>query len=471
MSYPNIIEGFKGKKVLVVGDLILDRYDYGDVDRVSPEAPVPVLKVEREESRPGGAANVAVNVASLGGRPFLFGSVGGIEGEELKEMLVSADVRFFPSYHGQTTVKTRFVGPRGYQLLRVDRENTAPKQLDHLPPKVLEETLSESDLVVVSDYAKGVVTRELLEKLEKSEKRILCDPSPKNMLAYRRFALLTPNENEALKMAGVDDVREAGEILRKRYKSDVVITRGREGMLVFPFGGDVSNIPATPREVYDVSGAGDTVISAFALSMASGASLEEAAVIANHAAGIVIEKVGTSRVWLSELERSLFGGEEKIKTKEELKDILVREKASGRTIVWTNGCFDLVHPGHVRSLEEAKSLGDVLVVGLNSDESVRRLKGKERPFVREWDRAKVLSGFGSVDYVVIFPEEGDEVDTAERMLDFLRPHVYAKAGDYDLGSMHQGERRVMKKNGGDIRFVRFVDGYSTSDMANRIRGS
>jgi D-beta-D-heptose 7-phosphate kinase/D-beta-D-heptose 1-phosphate adenosyltransferase len=386
-------------------------------------------------------------------------------------MLVSAGVKLFLSYHGQTTIKTRFVGPRGHQLLRVDREDTAPKQLDHLPPHVLKEKLSESNIVVVSDYAKGVVTRELLEKLEKSGKRILCDPSPKNMGVYRRFSLLTPNGKEAMEMAGVDDVRKAGEILQKRYESEVVITRGREGMLVFPFGGDVSNIPATPREVYDVSGAGDTVISAFALSLASGASLEEAAIIANHAAGIVIEKVGTSRVWLSELERSLFGGEEKIKTKEELKDILEREKANGRKIVWTNGCFDLIHKGHVTSLEEAKSLGDVLVVGLNSDNSVRRLKGEKRPFVREWDRAKVLSGFGSVDYVVIFPEEGDEIDTAERMLDFLQPHVYAKAGDYSLESMHQGERRVMEKNGGDIRFVRFVERYSTSDMAKRIRGS
>lgn len=399
MSYLKILNKFKGRKIPIAGDLILDKYVFGGVSRVSPEAPVPILKEEREEFRPGGAANVAVNIASLGGRPFLFGTRGyDNEGEKLKELLDSAGVEFFPSYHGKTTRKTRFVGPRGHQLLRSDREDTTPKHLGH---PALEKKLSESDLVVVSDYAKGVVTRELLGKLEQSGKKILCDPAPTNVGIYKKFFLITPNEAEALEMAGVDEVRKAGNVLRRRYGSNVVVTRGGEGILVFPLKGEVVNVPATSREVYDVSGAGDTVVSAFALSMASGANLEEAANIANHAAGVVVEKIGTSRVGLSELERSLSGSEQKVKTKEELKDILDRERTRGKKIVWTNGCFDLIHPGHVEYLEEAKSLGDVLVVGLNSDRSVRRLKGQGRPKIQEQARAKVLSGFESVDYIVI----------------------------------------------------------------------
>jgi len=462
----DIISGFKGKRIVVVGDVMLDQFIDGKVERISPEAPVPVVKVSSEKCVPGGAANVAVNISALEGKVSLFGFRGNDwAGQKLSSLVRQSGINFYPTISGTTTRKVR-ISPQNHNLMRLDYEEDAPRRLYR--PELMSE-VDNCDIVVVSDYAKGVASKELMDKLIGCGKRVVVDPKPRNFSFYKGVFLVKSNEKEALEISGVEDgnVHEAGRNIREKAGSNVLVTRGSKGMLLFGInnGNGVREFPSLAKEVYDVTGAGDSVISALALSLASGASLEDAVILSNHAAGIVIGKRGTASLSRRELEREIFKDEEKIKTREELGEIIKNYQGRGRKVVWTNGCFDILHEGHIRYLRKASGLGDLLVVGLNSDDSIRRLKGSDRPIRSQEARSEVLAGLGCVDYVTIFDE-----DSATRALDKLRPDIYVKADDYNLGTMNQEERRVIEGYMGRIIFIPIEVKVSTSGIVKKIRG-
>jgi D-beta-D-heptose 7-phosphate kinase/D-beta-D-heptose 1-phosphate adenosyltransferase len=457
-----ILSEFRRKNVVVIGDIMLDHYLRGEITRLSPEAPVPVVNFKMESFNAGGAGNVAANVASLGARPFLFGIVGkDSAGQKLREILEHIPVPFFPYDEGITTEKIRVIGGKQH-IVRIDKEDTIPKN-PFFP--YLRECLAKCDIVIVSDYAKGTINEEIMQELKRSGKRILVDPKPRNMRLYTEGFLIKLNEKESLEATGANDVNRAGEILREKCASNIIITRGEKGMLLFPLNGSKVEVPTNPKEVYDVVGAGDTVIAVLALAVSSGASLEDSCILANYAAEIKVGKAGTSPVNISELEGMLMRSGSKIKTKSQMKEIIESARARRKKVVWTNGCFDLLHQGHVRYLSKARELGDLLVIGLNSDSSVRQLKGPERPLIAQEARAEVLAALACVDYVTIFDET-----QATSFLDYLRPDIFVKAGDYDINKIDQSERKVVECYGGKIMFIPVEVDISTTKIVERIRG-
>ncbi len=459
-----IIKQFPEKKITVVGDLMLDKYIYGSVQRISPEADVPVLKVDREVYDLGGAANVASNIRALGGAVCIFGFVGNDEnGDRIKNLLSERGIDYHFDYNSMTTLKIRPTGRQ--QLMRMDYEEDSNKIFSSEIKREMEKQANSSDLIVISDYAKGAITKNLVNFLKPYFGKTIVGSKPKNKNLYKGVFLTTLNEDEAFEMSSKKNIKVAGEYLRKKLNSNVLITRGEEGMILFPYSSkEQLEIPTYAKEVFDVTGAGDTVLSVIALSVASNASLENAAIIANHAASIAISKSGTYNVTLSELEQKIFGEERKVKSLDELKTIISDLKRKKKRIVWTNGCFSLLHEGHVYYLKKAKKLGDYLVVGLNSDESVLKLKGKEKLIRPEQARAEILSSLEPVDYVMIFPET-----SVEKYLKALQPQIYVKAGDYDILKINQDERKVIESYGGKIIFVPIKDKISTTKIIEEIK--
>ncbi len=303
-----ITKNFKDKKIIVIGDLILDHFIYGNSVRISPEAPVPVVKLENEIYTLGGAANVAANISSLEGKVTLFGSIGkNFAGEKFKEIIKKENIHFIPFYNKKTTQKTRIIS-NGQQITRIDDEEIAPKKINL---KEHYEMIKNSDLIVISDYAKGVVNSSLINYLRATGKRIIADPKPKNMNSYKDIYLITPNKEESIQMISqnldynsLKDIHYAGKKLTEDLNTNIIITRGKEGMSIFNKG--VHDIPTKAKKIFDITGAGDTVISAIALSLASSANLNQSAEIANYAAGIVIAKPGTAKVTLKELQSSIY---------------------------------------------------------------------------------------------------------------------------------------------------------------------
>jgi D-beta-D-heptose 7-phosphate kinase/D-beta-D-heptose 1-phosphate adenosyltransferase len=471
--------GFSQLKVLVVGDLMLDRYILGEVDRVSPEAPVPVLRHAQRYERAGGAANVAVNLAGLGCQALLAG-FWGEDGEqrELAAILESAkiDTVGVVTTMLPTISKTRIVGRR-QQLLRLDiesREQPTVQDRRRLWER-LNPLLEKVDAVILSDYAKGVLTRELcagvIDKARELKVPVFADPKTPDLGKYAGATMVCPNLNELALATDVDVHRMdalmvAAEEQRKSHDIEyLTVTMSEKGIRVLSLAG-VHHSPARAREVFDVSGAGDTVIATLAASMAGGLSMETAVDLANLAAGIVVGKVGTVPIASHELVAALTPSSgirsgEKVLTQEQILRRVAEWRAAGETIVFTNGCFDLLHVGHVTLLEECRGFGSKLVLGLNTDASVQRLKGPTRPVVGERERARVMSALAAVDAVVLFDE-----DTPLELIAALKPDVLVKGGDYNVETV-VGHEMVLAA-GGRVEIVPTVEGFSTSNIVKKM---
>lgn len=470
-------------RILVIGDLILDRYVMGDVHRVSPEAPIPVLNVRQDSDlRLGGAANVAVNLAVLQARVTALGVIGrDAAGSALRAAVRRAHIDaagIIAEPDRPTTEKTRMIA-HNQQMLRVDRETTAPIRLESVQAlqRAWRARLKRTDLIVISDYRKGVLTRSLLEALIADARRarvpVLVDPKGREYAPYRGATGITPNQSEAELASGIeirDDAslhRAAQKLLRDLALEFVLITRGARGMYLLQADGHTLTVEARARAVYDVTGAGDTAIAVLGLLLAAGAGREEAVRLSNLAGGIVVGKLGTATVTRAEMLDHLEeheptrGPERKIRTVPDLVRALRAHRAEHDQIVFTNGCFDLLHPGHLRSLQHARACGDVLVVGLNSDRSVRKLKGPGRPWIGERDRARMLASLEDVDYVVVF-----DAPTPAGLIRRVQPDVLVKGQDY-VGRKVVGED-VVRARGGRIEFAPIEAGFSTTRLIEQM---
>ncbi|MEK6776624.1 MAG: D-glycero-beta-D-manno-heptose-7-phosphate kinase [bacterium] len=474
-----ILSKVKGRKILVVGDVMVDEYIWGKIERISPEAPIQVVDVQSENALLGGAANVVSNLTGLGARVYLAGVVGRDQkGEFLKERLQEQGVRtqgLVTDPGRPTSTKTRVMG-QNQQLLRIDREYKAPLSgvsEDRLLQYVCRQ-VRDCDAVILSDYEKGVLTHGVLagtiRSAREAKKIIVADPKGRDFSRYRGVTCLTPNRKEAEEACGWPvqskrDILKAAKHLQKVLKSRAcLITLGKDGMALLDRK-DFTVIPTVAREVYDVSGAGDTVIAVFTLVASSGYDLATAAVLANTAAGIVVGKVGAAKATPQEIldyERdNLDASARKIFMLQDLQDKVRSIQKQGGKVVFTNGCFDLLHVGHIRYLQEARRLGDCLVVGLNSDSSVRRLKGKRRPLISQDERAHILSALDCVDYLVIF----DEL-TPLNLLRRLKPDILVKGGDYKKSEVVGAD--LVESYGGRVALIPVVKGRSTSDIVKRI---
>lgn len=470
-------------RVLVVGDVMLDRYVYGTVERISPEAPIPVLRIERDEAMLGGAGNVLRNLGALGARATLVAVVGddppGAEIAALIDAEPRARATLLTVPGRRTTVKTRHVAG-GQQLFRTDLESVEP--LDgELAERLLasvESALDEHDAVVLSDYAKGVLSEAALEpviaRVRERGKPLVADPKSRDFGRYRGVSLLTPNRAELAAATGLscvsdDEVAAAARRVIERHGVDaVLVTLSERGMSLISNDGAALRLEAEAREVFDVTGAGDSVVAALAAALAAGFPLAAAVRLANLAGGLAVAKLGTAVVHRDELAGALHAEdmkstEAKICTLGMARERVARWRHRGERVGFTNGCFDLIHPGHVSLLTQAKGACDRLVVGLNSDESVRRLKGDKRPIQSEGARAAVLASLGMVDAVVIFAE-----DTPLELIRALRPDVLVKGADYALAEVVGAE--LVQAYGGDVLLADIVPGHSTTGTIAKLVG-
>jgi D-beta-D-heptose 7-phosphate kinase/D-beta-D-heptose 1-phosphate adenosyltransferase len=453
---------------------MLDRYLFGTTSRISPEAPVPVVHVQTSDDRAGGAANVAVNLAVLGARTTLLGIVGKDEnGAKLRKVLEQEriDCRFSFSDERPTITKTR-VQSRGQQLIRLDREDSANLSPGPSLVPVLTAALEGLDAVVLSDYGKGALwdVADMIAACRAAGVPVMIDPKGRNFEKYRGASVITPNQAEFEAVAGVsasdEDMVERGRRMLLDLELDaLLVTRSEKGMLLVESGQEPFFLTTQAREVYDVTGAGDTVIATFAAACASGADFRSSTGLANLAAGLVVRKIGVASVTPSELRVALHQrgqGGRGLVGEAELLSLIGESRERGEKIVMTNGCFDVLHAGHVAYLEEAKSLGDRLVVAVNEDESVRRLKGDGRPINSLEDRMSVLAGLASVDWVVPFAE-----DTPGRLIGAVLPDILVKGGDYRIDQI-AGAREVLE-NGGEVRALSFREGQSSSRIISMLR--
>lgn len=474
MHYPN----FSECKVVVIGDVMLDRYLHGDTSRISPEAPVPVVNIHGEEERVGGAANVAVNVAALGARCTLIAAIGQDEaGSMLKKMLLSqkVDCDLIESTYMSTITKLRVIG-RQQQLLRLDFEKYYAWSAKFLEHK-LESKLSNANVLIISDYAKGMIAepQALIQFAKARGIRVVVDPKNEDLSVYQGADILTPNMKEFEAMVGEchsdDDIVTRAQALIRQYNFEaLLITRGAHGMtLVEKNNNQYHHIPAKAREVFDITGAGDTVIAVLATCLGLDKDYLFSAKLSNVAAGISVGKLGTATIGIEELDRHFSETDinrniSGVVNKTQLLSALKEHKEKNKKIVMTNGCFDLLHTGHLAYLQEAKALGDYLVVAVNDDESVKRLKGESRPLNRLHDRMLALAALKSVDYVVSFSE-----DTPRALICDVLPDVLVKGGDYEIPQI-AGAKEVIA-NGGEVKILQFVDGYSTTQLVERIHQS
>ncbi len=474
-----LLAAARGVEIWVAGDIMVDEYLSGDVQRISPDAPVQVVGVRARTLKLGGASNVAHNIVALGPRVTLGGLIGRDEyadfvRQECARLGIDASSTVEVATR-PTTTKTRVLA-RNQQILRLDRESTAPA--DATTTKTIAERFRASrspKCIVISDYAKGTVVPELLKELSAEAKArgtfILVDPKHRDFGRYVGATVITPNLKELETATGIhigtddDALRRAATIAMDQAKAEaLVVTLSERGLAVFERGKDPVSIAATARDVFDVTGAGDTVIATMAVFLAAGASLVEAASLANVAAGIVVGKVGTASVSSEELSRALAGERsERVLGRETLAGLASVWRQEGRKIVFTNGCFDILHVGHVQLLTDAAKHGDVLVVGLNSDASVARLKGPSRPVVHEADRAAVIAALDCVDAVSIFDE-----DTPEALISAVEPDILVKGGDYRLDQVVG--RELVERRGGRVVLVPLLPDRSTTRIVEKLRG-
>lgn len=452
---------------------MLDEYWFGDASRISPEAPVPVVHATHREQRAGGAANVAMNLAALGALVRFVGAVGrDATGGLLADLMQRGGVepRLIQDDALPTIHKLRVLA-RSQQMIRLDSEQT----LEKLAPefnRLVEANTDQHQVVVLSDYGKGTLARigELIASLNRKGCRILIDPKGRDFERYQGAYCLTPNQSEFAAVAGAwrdeNEFLAKARALREKLALDyLLVTRSERGMTMVGKDIDVIDLAAEAREVFDVTGAGDTVIATLAGALAAGLPIADAAGLANVAASIVVGKIGVAQVTPSELKTALhrrgYGGRGMV-TPDELEGVLNESRQRGSRIVMTNGCFDILHAGHVSYLEEAKSLGDQLVVAVNDDASVARLKGASRPINPLADRMAVLAGLASVDWVVPFSE-----DTPARLIERLKPDVLVKGGDWRVDQI-AGADSVLAR-GGEVRVLAFKPGRSTTGVIEAIR--
>lgn len=470
LTMPN----FESAHILVVGDVMLDRYWHGMSSRISPEAPVPVVKVSQTEDRPGGAGNVALNMAALGSTVSLIGIVGNDEaGQILQNRLRAAKIHidFLVSATKPTITKLRVIS-RHQQLLRMDFEDKfdLSDSADFIGK--VRAAIRNSDVLVLSDYAKGSLQdcQTLIRIARDVGVPVLVDPKGHDFVRYRGATILTPNFHEFETVVGKctseQDLVQKGKVLMQDLGLQaLLITRGEQGMTLLRPDQPELHLPARGREVFDVTGAGDTVIATLAAAIASGQSMPEATALANLAAGIVVGKLGTAAVSAPELRRAIIaeqGAQRGVVSEEQLLMAIEDARASGERLVFTNGCFDIIHAGHVGYLEEARKQGDRLIVAVNSDASIRRLKGSGRPINPLDRRMAVLAGLEAVDWVVSFDE-----DTPERLLRRVKPDVLVKGGDYREDQVVGGN--IVKPYGGKVKVLSFFDNCSTTSIVNKIR--
>jgi D-beta-D-heptose 7-phosphate kinase/D-beta-D-heptose 1-phosphate adenosyltransferase len=476
------LDRLAGARVAVIGDVMLDRYVHGEAERISPEAPVPVLRVREEVEMLGGAGNVLRNLAALGARAACLAAVGeDADGERVADLLAREPgvTPYIITAAGRTTIrKTRFVAG-GHQLLRVDRERVEPlpAAAERQAVQAVESVLGGAKAVIVSDYGKGLLSASVIAGILAAAARLkipaLVDPKGRDFAKYRGAALVTPNRKELaeatdLPAATDAELEAAVRAVRERAGiATVLATRGAQGMTLLDEAGAVHHIAAEAREVFDVSGAGDTVIATVAAALAAGLPLIDAVRLANCAAGIVVGKAGTAVAHPAEIRAALERQERRVAEDK----IAARAAAVERTALWrrrglrvgfTNGCFDLLHPGHLHLLAQARAACDRLVVGLNSDASVRRLKGNGRPVQAEAARATVLAGLADVDLVTVFAE-----DTPEALIAALRPDVLVKGADYTVETVVGGE--FVKSYGGRVVLAELLPGHSTSATVAKLK--
>ena len=465
---------FDNANVLIVGDVMLDRYWHGPTARISPEAPVPIVKVEHIEERPGGAANVALNVAALGGKAKLIGLTGQDEAaqtlaRQLEGMNISTD---FERLAGFPTITKLRVISRHQQLIRLDFE----EEFHETDPAPLLErvalNINFAPVVVFSDYAKGALVEvaQMITLAKAAGAQVLVDPKGSDFEKYRGATLLTPNFSEFEAVVGrcktEDEIVEKGLALLAKFDfKAILVTRSEHGMTLIQADQPVLHLPAQAKEVFDVTGAGDTVISVLASALSSGASIEISCALANAAAGVVVGKLGTSTVSPIELANAVYSQQETgfgVLSEQQLKLAVAAAKSRGEKVVMTNGCFDIIHAGHVSYLNSARELGARLIVAVNTDESVRALKGEGRPVNPVDRRMAVLAGLGAVDWVVPFSE-----DTPQRLISEVLPDILVKGGDYKIEDIAGGQEVLA--NGGEVKVLQFEDGCSTTEIIKTIR--
>ncbi|OCG11478.1 bifunctional heptose 7-phosphate kinase/heptose 1-phosphate adenyltransferase [Gilliamella sp. wkB292] len=465
---------FSQANVLVVGDIMLDRYWYGGTNRISPEAPVPVVKIDALEERPGGAANVAMNITSLSGNVRLIGLTGIDEAakildEELSKHHVHCD---FVAVSTHPTITKLRVLSRNQQLIRIDFEEGFDK-VDASPIlERIQTALTTHKVLVLSDYAKGALSsvQKMIDLANQANVPILVDPKGTDFERYRGATLLTPNMSEFEAVVGHCDseqeIVEKGLALIKKYQlKALLVTRSEKGMTLLQLDKPTYHLPTQAKEVFDVTGAGDTVIATLAAALASGQSLEDSCYLANAAAGVVVGKLGTSTVSQVELENAIRARKDNgfgVMTEDELKEEVKKARQRGEKIVMTNGCFDILHAGHVSYLANARKLGDRLIVAVNSDASVKQLKGESRPINPLMQRMIVLGALDSVDWVVPFDEQ-----TPQRLIANILPDVLVKGGDYKPEDIAGGKEVI--DAGGIVKVLNFEDGCSTTNIINKIK--
>ncbi len=472
----NILKEAK-PNILVVGDLMIDHYLWGSCERISPEAPVQVVDVAKETTVLGGAGNVVNNLKALGASVSVAGVIGNdANGDELRAMLRSIavdDSKLMVQYGRKTSKKSRVIAV-SQQILRYDnesREDIAEDSVESII-KSLREDIKSFDAVILSDYGKGVLTKSLTQSVIQVAKAagipLLVDPKGSDFSKYRGATLLTPNKKEAQLATGIDIVDESSleeALLKLKGECNLeisLITLSEDGIAIYD--SELKRFPTVAKEVFDVTGAGDTVIASIAYALSAGKNINEAAKFANLAAGVVVEKIGSATVTVDEIEEyeatlHKSTSDAHIKNFEEIDAIVKRYKANGKKVVFTNGCFDILHVGHVKYLQIAKSFGDILIVGLNSDASVSRLKGATRPINTAEDRAYLLAALEAVDFVVPFEE-----DTPYKLVEMIAPDVLVKGGDYE------GKKVVGTEFARELKLVNFVDGKSTTKTIEKIQG-
>lgn len=477
----HLISKFSSTRILCIGDIMLDQFVRGSISRISPEAPIPVLHIKEEEMVLGGAGNVVRNLEALGSRATFISVIGkdqnGVHIQNLLQSSPNIDFHLIIDNHRTTTTKTRFIASN-QQVLRTDSEKISPLAEDQENEilTLFKKHIEDHNLVVLSDYAKGLFSPRLLQALIQEarafKKPILVDPKGHDYHRYKGATLLTPNRHE-LSQATLLPTQTHEEVIAAAQKiiktcdlKSMIITRGEEGMSLVDTSGTIEHLPTTALEIFDVSGAGDTVIATLAATLAAGGSLCDAMSLANTAAGLVVAKVGTAVVRQDELQAALHhqeveSHEKKIVSWEKAQDIMQKWKRRGHRIVFTNGCFDLIHPGHISLLSQAKKAGDRLIVGLNTDGSVKRFKGSNRPIQPEAARAFVLSSLASVDLVVLFDQDGPL-----ELIQTLKPDVLVKGADYTIDQVWGAP--FVQSYGGQVLLIDLVEGQSTTGIVARI---
>lgn len=466
------IPDFENARVLVIGDLMLDRYWTGTTQRISPEAPVPVVHIDDTTERPGGAGNVALNVTALGAQCTLLAIVGNDEsGRSLCGYLenggVQAEVHMASGFNTMTKLR---VLSRNQQLVRLDFEGGTVPESDVLTDR-LGSLLASHDIVVFSDYGKGTLTNigKWIDQCRRAGKKVIVDPKGDDFGRYRGASLITPNFKEFQevvgKCAGDQEIHDsAARLIRETGLQGLLVTRGGAGMSFIPATGEATHIPAQAREVFDVTGAGDTVIATLAVALAVGTDTEHAVRLANLAAGVAVAKLGSATVSVPELKRAGHAQRARhgIVTEDELLQAVAEAQANGESIAMTNGCFDILHAGHVHYLNQAAEIADRLIVAVNADATVRALKGESRPVNSLESRMAVLASLAAVDWVVSFAEQ-----TPERLICKIRPDCLVKGGDNDPDNIPGA--RCVTQAGGRVIVLDYIEGCSTTNIISHIR--